>query len=62
MLAVYLLVLVSYGFISGNYPSIREVGYSFFLTQLILVAIPEEVFFRGYLQKQFGNDYRAKSY
>ena len=59
VLALYLLVLVSYGFISGNYPGIREVGYSFFLTQLILVAIPEEVFFRGYLQKQFGNDYRA---
>ncbi len=59
VLAVYLLVLISYGLISGKHPGIREAGYSFFLIQLVLVAIPEEVFFRGYLQKELGNDYRA---
>lgn len=59
VLAVYFLVLFIYSLISGKYPGIRETGYSFFLIQLILVAIPEEVFFRGYLQKEFGNNYRA---
>ena len=59
VLAVYLLVLFSYGLISGKQPGIREAGYSFFLMQFLLVAIPEEVFFRGYLQKEFGNDYKA---
>jgi len=59
VLAAYLVVLFAYGFISGKQPDIREAGYSFFFIQLFLVAIPEEVFFRGYLQKKFGNDYRA---
>lgn len=59
ILAVYFFILSSYSLISGSYPGLREVGYSFFLIQFILVAIPEELFFRGYLQREFGNDYRA---
>ena len=59
VLVLYLLVLVSYGLITGKHPGLREAGFSFFLIQLVLVAIPEEVFFRGYLQKELGNDLRA---
>jgi hypothetical protein len=59
VLAVYLLALIFYGLITGKHPGIGQAGYSFFLIQLVLVAIPEEVFFRGYLQKELGNDYRA---
>lgn len=59
VLAVYFLILSSYNLISGRFPGLREAGYSFFLIQFILVAIPEELFFRGYLQREFGNDYRA---
>ena len=59
VLSLYLMVLVVYGLITGKQPGFREVGYSFFIIQLVLVAIPEEVFFRGYLQMEFGNNYRA---
>lgn len=59
ILAVYLAVMVVYGLISGKAPGIRETGATFFIVQLLLVAIPEEVFFRGYLQSELGNNYRA---
>ncbi len=59
VLAGYIVVMFSYGFITGKVPGFREAGYSFFFIQLFLVAIPEEVFFRGYLQRELGNNYRA---
>ncbi len=59
VLALYVIVMLAYGFITGKQPGIRETGASFFIIQLFLVAIPEELFFRGYLQREFGNDYRA---
>ena len=59
ILAVYLAVMLAYGYFTGRQPGLRETGATFFIVQLLLVAIPEEVFFRGYLQREFGNDIRA---
>ena len=59
VLAVYVAVMLAHGFFTGRQPGLRETGATFFIVQLLLVAIPEEVFFRGYLQKEFGNDLRA---
>ena len=59
ILALYLAVLYFYSLFTGGSLSVREFGLSFLLIQLILVAIPEEIFFRGYLQKEFGNDYKS---
>ena len=59
IIAVYFAVRLAYGLISGIEPGIRDVGISFFIIQLVLVAVPEELFFRGYLQRELGNNYRA---
>ena len=59
VLIAYVLVLFGYSRFSGGQLSIKEFGVGFLLLQFFLVAIPEEVFFRGYLQKEFGNNYRA---
>ena len=55
LLAGYVGVIALYGHYTSkslifNYPS-----YSLLLTHLLLVALPEEVFFRGYLQSKIGN-------
>lgn len=59
ILAAYLLVFLVYGFLTDKGLGFREAGFTFFIIQFLLVAIPEEVFFRGYLQEEFGNNYRA---
>jgi len=59
VLIVYVAVLYLYSMLTDGHLSLRGFGISFILLQFFLVAIPEEVFFRGYLQKEFGNDYRA---
>ena len=59
ILLLYVLALFIYANITGRQLTIREVGISFFIVQFLLVALPEEVFFRAYLQKEFGNGYKA---
>ena len=59
VLIAYVAVLYVFSVLTGGKLSVREFGFSFILLQFFLVAIPEEVFFRGYLQKEFGNDYKA---
>ena len=59
VLIAYVAALFAYSGLTGGKVSVREFGISFILLQFFLVAIPEEVFFRGYLQKEFGNDYKA---
>ncbi|MGI9533494.1 MAG: CPBP family glutamic-type intramembrane protease [Thermodesulfobacteriota bacterium] len=59
ILIIYIVVLFMYSRLNAGHLSIREFGISFLLIQFFLVAIPEEVFFRGYLQKCLGNDYKA---
>ncbi len=42
--------LIPYVFIAGNF-NIKSLSLTFFLYQMLYVAIPEELFFRGYLQR-----------
>ncbi|MEW6146062.1 MAG: CPBP family intramembrane glutamic endopeptidase [Thermodesulfobacteriota bacterium] len=55
LLLVYIAVLAGYGLYSGNSLTFGRLSYTFILIQLLLVALPEEVFFRGYLQQKLGN-------
>ena len=55
ILLIYLAVLAGYGLYAGRPLTFNKLSYSFILIQLLLVALPEEVFFRGYLQQKLGN-------
>lgn len=59
LLAAYLAVVWGYGLYSGQSLTINKLSYSFILMQLLLVALPEEAFFRGYLQPKFGNNIKS---
>ena len=59
ILAIYLFCYKIYSMLAGGSLGIREFSYSFILIQFLLVALPEEVFFRGYLQNEFGNNIKA---
>ena len=59
LLAAYLAVVWGYGLYSGQSLTINKLSYSFILMQLLLVALPEEAFFRGYLQQKFGNSIKS---
>ena len=59
LLAAYLLVLAGYGLYTSQSLTFQHLSVSFILMQLLLVAVPEEVFFRGYLQRVTGNDLKA---
>ena len=39
--------------------SLRMLSLTFILVQLLLVALPEELFFRGYLQSKLGNNLKG---
>jgi membrane protease YdiL (CAAX protease family) len=55
ILLVYTAVLAGYGLYAGKSLTFNKLSYSFILIQLLLVALPEEIFFRGYLQQKLGN-------
>ena len=55
ILLIYIAVLAGYGLYAGKLLTFNKLSYSFILIQLLLVALPEEVFFRGYLQQKLGN-------
>jgi membrane protease YdiL (CAAX protease family) len=55
VLLIYIAVLAGYGSYFGRPLIFNKLSFSFILMQLLLVALPEEVFFRGYLQQQLGN-------
>ena len=59
LLLIYTLSIVAVGFFTGKSLSFRMLSYTFILVQLLLVALPEEVFFRGYLQTKLGNNIRG---
>lgn len=59
LLAAYVAVIWGYGFYTGQSLAVNKLSYSFVLTQLLLVALPEEAFFRGYLQQKFGNGIKS---
>ena len=57
ILLIYVAILAGYGLYSGKSLTFNtnKHWYEFILTQLLLVALPEEVFFRGFLQQRLGN-------
>jgi CAAX protease family protein len=57
--AVSVVILSLYIIIVNKPVQLGRVSYSLVILQLFLVAVPEEVFFRGYLQEKIGNDLRG---
>lgn len=57
--AVSAVILSLYIIIVDKPVQLGRVSYSLIVLQLFLVAVPEEVFFRGYLQEKIGNDLRG---
>jgi membrane protease YdiL (CAAX protease family) len=57
--AVSVVILSLYVIIVDKPVQLGRVSYSLVILQLFLVAVPEEVFFRGYLQEKIGNDLRG---
>ena len=55
VLLIYISLLAGYGLYSGKSLMFQRLSYTFILAQLLLVALPEEVFFRGFLQQRLGN-------
>ena len=55
ILLLYIAVLVGYGSYTGRTLTFNKLSLSFIIMELMFVALPEEVFFRGYLQQQLGN-------
>ncbi len=55
ILLIYIAALAGYGLYSEKSLTFNKVSYSLILIELLLVAFPEEVFFRGYLQQKLGN-------
>jgi len=59
LLSIYTAVIFLYGLYIGQKLVINSLPISFLLTQSLMVALPEEVFFRGYLQNKIGNNIRG---
>jgi len=59
LLSIYIAVIALYGHYMGKSLVKHDLSYSFILMQLLLVALPEEVFFRGYLQQKIGNNIKG---
>ena len=59
LLLLYTISIALIGLYTGKSISFRTVSYTFILVQLLLVALPEEVFFRGYLQTKLGNNIKG---
>jgi len=57
--AVSVVILSLYIIIVNKPVQLGRVSYSLIILQLFLVAVPEEVFFRGYRQEKIGNDLRG---
>lgn len=54
---VSLIILVPYYFLTGG--TLHKMSYSFILFQLLSVSLPEEIFFRGFLQDSTGKTFKA---
>jgi len=59
LLLIYTGAIALYGLYTDKSLVVRKLDYSLILMQLLLVALPEEVFFRGYLQEKLGNSIRG---
>lgn len=56
IISIYLLLYYS---VTKNSINISALSFNLILIHLIVIAFPEEVFFRGYLQHEFGNDLKS---
>ena len=59
LLLIYTGAIALIGLYTNKSLSFRMLSYTFVLVQLLLVALPEEVFFRGYLQNKLGNNLKG---
>ena len=59
LLLLYTGSIALIGLYTDKTLSFRMLSYTFILVQLLLVALPEEVFFRGYLQNKLGNNLKG---
>lgn len=57
--AVSVVILSIYVVIVNKPVKLVKISYILLILQLFLVALPEEVFFRGYLQEKIGNNLRG---
>ena len=57
--AVSIVILSFYVIIVNKPLELSKISYTLLILQLFLVALPEEVFFRGYLQEKIGNNLRG---
>lgn len=55
LVCLYALITRILPFSFGNDLDFSSISISLVLINFLLVAVPEEIFFRGYLQKQLGN-------
>jgi hypothetical protein len=58
-IAVSVVILSIYLVIVNKPLQFGRVSYTLLILQLFFVALPEEVFFRGYLQEKIGNNLRG---
>ncbi|MER3445511.1 MAG: hypothetical protein C4291_01140 [Candidatus Dadabacteria bacterium] len=58
-IAVSVVILSLYVIIVNKPLQLGRVSYSLIVLELFLVALPEEAFFRGYLQEKIGNDLKG---
>ncbi|MGH7909200.1 MAG: CPBP family glutamic-type intramembrane protease [Thermodesulfobacteriota bacterium] len=58
-IAVSVIILSVYVVIVNKPIKLGKISYMLLILQLFLVALPEEVFFRGYLQEKIGNNLRG---
>jgi hypothetical protein len=55
-LVISVIILSLYVLVIRKPFDLSKVSYSLIIVHLLLIAIPEEVFFRGYLQEKIGNN------
>lgn len=55
LVAIYIIITNVLPLSFGNKLNFSRLNVSLIIINFLLVAIPEEIFFRGYLQKQLGN-------
>ncbi|MGC2061743.1 MAG: CPBP family intramembrane glutamic endopeptidase [Thermodesulfovibrionales bacterium] len=56
---ISLVILVPVSFVLSINRSYHLMGASAMLVQLVRIALPEEIFFRGFLQEVFGNNVKG---
>jgi membrane protease YdiL (CAAX protease family) len=58
-LLISVVILSLYMLVIRKAFDFTKVSFSLIMVHLLLIAIPEEVFFRGYLQEKIGNDLKG---